>query len=175
MGGQNIFSDRWKIIYWKKIFDLRLFAFISILIVLTSCGDAVRVDYTVGDKTVHKAEDVEKVAYEYNAAMIAKDTVKLNTLLHDKLSYGHSNGWVETKKEQKDNLYNGTITYHEINQPELNVILNGDMATVRGNGIFDVDYKEYEHLSFDLNVMQTWVYEDGRWQMLNRQSVGNKE
>lgn len=175
MDGQNTSSDLWRIIYWKKIFDLKLIAVLSILIVLTSCGDTVQVDYSVGKNVEHKTEDVEKLVFEYNAAMIAKDTNKLNSLLHEKLSYGHSNGWTETKTEQKNNLYNGTITYHEINQPELEVILNGDVATVRGNGIFDVDYKEYEHLSFDLNVMQTWVWEDDRWQMLNRQSVGNKE
>lgn len=154
---------------------MRLLATISILVLFAACGDAVSVEYSVGETVEHKADDVKKVVYEYNTAVIAKDTNKLNSLLHDKLSYGHSNGWVETKSEQKDNLYNGTITYHEINQPELEVVLNGEIATVRGNGIFDVDYKEYEHLSFDLNVMQTWVWEDDRWQMLNRQSVGNKK
>ncbi|MCB0697463.1 MAG: nuclear transport factor 2 family protein [Chitinophagaceae bacterium] len=151
---------------------MRLLTVISVLVILTSCGDAVKVDYRTGE---HKPEDVRKMAYEFNAAMIAKDTAKLSTLLHDKLSYGHSNGWIETKEEQKANLYNGTITYHSVEQPELKVIMNGDIATVRGNGIFDVDYKEHEHLLFDLNVMQTWVYEDGRWQMLNRQSAVNKK
>lgn len=153
---------------------MRLLAVISILVVLTSCGDAVKVSYSTDEQPAHKAEDVEQIARAYNAAMIAKDTATLNKLLHDKLSYGHSNGWVETKGQQKENLYNGTITYHSIEQPALEVILNGDVATVRGNGIFDVDYKEMSHLIFDLNVMQTWVYEDDCWQMLNRQSVGNK-
>lgn len=118
--------------------------------------------------------DVKKATNEYNAAMIARDTATLNKLLHDKLSYGHSNGWIETKTDQKEDLYNGTITYNKINQPELAVIMDGNVATVRGNAIYDVDYKGTEHMMFDLNVMQTWIYEDGRWQMLNRQSVANK-
>ncbi len=153
---------------------MRLFVTILTIILLAACGDAVKVEYKTGEKVSHSADDVKKVAYAYNDAMMAKDTAALNNLLHENLSYGHSNGWVETKEEQKANLYNGTITYHKVDQPELQVIMNGDIATVRGNGIFDVDYKEHEHLIFDLNVMQTWTYEDGRWQMLNRQSVANK-
>lgn len=160
---------------------MRLFAIISILFVLAACGNpsedgkAREVSFTIGEKAKHTVADIEQVVYEYNAAMIAKDTAALSSLLHDKLTYGHSNGWVEGKEEQMANLYNGTITYHKIDQPELEVIMTGDVATVRGNGIFDVDYKGSEHLVFDLNVMQTWVWEDVRWQMVNRQSVGNKK
>lgn len=120
-------------------------------------------------------EGVRKAAYAYNQAMIAADTPVLKKMLHPKLSYGHSNGWIETRSEQMANLYNGTIKYHKIDQPQLQVIMNGKTATVRGNGIFDVDYKNTEHMIFDLHVMQTWVWEDGRWQMLNRQSMSNKK
>jgi len=38
-----------------------------------------------------------------------------------------------------------------------------------------VDMKGQEHMIFDLHVMQTWIWEDGRWQMLNRQSMSNKK
>lgn len=175
MDGQSTSSDRWKTIYWKMIFDMRVLVTISLLLFIYSCGNTARQEEPQQkEEVVYSAEDVEKAAYAYNDAMMAKDTVALNNILHESLSYGHSNGWVETKKEQKDNLFNGTITYHKIDQPELQVIMNGNIATVRGNGIFDVDYKEHEHLIFDLSVMQTWTYEDGRWQMLNRQSVANK-
>ncbi|MCB0699883.1 MAG: nuclear transport factor 2 family protein [Chitinophagales bacterium] len=158
---------------------MRLIAIISLLVFAASCGNApeqtkVEEQKPLVDAIVHNADDVKKAAYAYNDAMMAADTVALNSLLHDNLSYGHSNGWVETKADQKVNLYNGTIKYHKIDQPELDVIMNDHVATVRGNGIFDVDYKGNEHMMFDLNVMQTWVYENDRWQMLNRQSVANK-
>jgi len=118
---------------------------------------------------------VKQAVYAYNKAIIEKDTTALNRLLHGRLSYGHSNGWIETRNEQITNLYNGTINYHKIDQPELQVMLNGKTATVRGNGIFEVDMKGQEHMVFDLHVMQTWIWEDGRWQMLNRQSISNKK
>lgn len=132
--------------------------------------------FTYGIGAAQQTEDgVKNAVYAYNKALIAKDTVSLNKMLHNKLSYGHSNGWIETKQEQKDNLYNGTIVYHTINQPELQVMMDGKVATVRGNGTFDVDYKENSHIVFDLHVMQTWIWEKGKWVMLNRQSVSNKK
>ncbi len=120
-------------------------------------------------------EGIRKAVYAYNDAIIKKDTAAMKKLLHGKLSYGHSNGWIETRTEQVTNLYNGTINYHKIDQPELEVIVNGRTATVRGNGVFEVDMKGQEHMIFDLHVMQTWIWEDGRWQMLNRQSMSNKK
>lgn len=119
--------------------------------------------------------EIKDLVYDFNKALVAKDTAKLNELLHDELSYGHSNSWVENKKELKADLFNNMLTYHSVEQPELSVIYAGDVVTVRGNGIFDVDYKSTEHMIFDLHVMQTWIYEDGRWQMLNRQSMANKK
>ncbi len=120
-------------------------------------------------------DGVKNAVYAYNKALIAKDTAVLNKLLHTSLSYGHSNGWIEDKAAQKANLFNGTITYHQIEQPELQVTLAGNTATVRSNGSFDVDYKENKHIVFDLHVMQTWVWKKGKWQLLNRQSVSNKK
>lgn len=134
------------------------------LLFIYSCASAQRT-----------TDGVTNAVYAFNKAIIVKDTTALNKLLHNSLSYGHSNGWVETKAEQKANLFNGTITYHKIDQPELQVTVTGKTATVRGNGSFDVDYKENKHIVFDLNVMQTWIWEKGRWQMLNRQSVSNKK
>lgn len=158
---------------------MRLLAVI-LLFLVCSCGSANTAEEQVqrtapAEQVVYSEADVQQAAMNYNAAIIAKDTAALNKLLHEKLSYGHSNGWIETRGEQIENLYNGTIRYHQIDQPELQVMLNGNVATVRGNGIYDVDYKGTEHMMFDLHVMQTWVYEDGRWQMLNRQSTSNKK
>ena len=156
---------------------MRYIATISIFILLAACGDAGEQPESaklVGAIT-HNRSDVEQSAYKFNAALVSRDTNALNNLLHDKISYGHSNGWIENKQELKDDLYNGTLIYHKIDQPKLEVILHDNIATVRGDGIFDVDYKEHEHLIFDLHVMQTWVFEKGRWQLLNRQSVSNKK
>jgi len=158
---------------------MRLLSVILLLLVC-SCGDSDTATEQVqqpapAEQVVYNEADVRQAAMNYNAAIIAKDTAALNKLLHEKLSYGHSNRWIETKGEQIENLYNGTINYHKIEQPELQVMLNGNVATVRGNGIFDVDYKGTEHMMFDLHVMQTWIHEGGRWQMLNRQSMGNKK
>lgn len=153
---------------------MRYILYISFLFFVYSCSNTTQQSDNEAAAIAHTVDEVKTAVYAFNDAIIAKDTVKLNNLLHDKLSYGHSNGWCETKTQQTENLFNGTITYHKIEQPEVEIMLSRDVATVRGDGIFDVDYKEYEHMIFNLHVMQTWVWTDGRWQMLNRQSVSNE-
>lgn len=153
---------------------------ISIMFFLYSCGSTTSNDEKVEIQgppicVEFDEEEIKKVVYEFNKGLVSKDTAILNGLLHDELSYGHSNGWVETKQELKNDLYNGVLTYNNIEQQELAIIYQGDVVTVRGNGVFDVNYKGTEHLLFDLSVMQTWIWEKGRWQMLNRQSVSNKK
>lgn len=97
---------------------------------------------------------VEKAVYAFNKALETKDTVALKAILDDNVSYGHSNAWIENKSDVMADLYNGTLTYNKISQPELRIDIADDIATVRGNGIFDVTYKE-KQVSFDLHVMQT--------------------
>src|SRR6186997_3142230 len=45
--------------------------------------------------------DLRKASFEFERALVHKDTEKLNITLHPKLRYGHSNGWIETKDELK--------------------------------------------------------------------------
>ena len=47
-------------------------------------------------------------------ALIAKDTVVLKQLLHKDITYGHSNGWVETKTDVIKDLVSGKLAYDKI-------------------------------------------------------------
>lgn len=47
-------------------------------------------------------------------ALVEKDTIVLKQILHNELSYGHSNAWVESKRDLLKKLYNGKITYSKI-------------------------------------------------------------
>lgn len=122
-------------------------------------------------EVVHNSEEVREAALAFNKAMIEKDSAALNKLMYKELVYGHSNGWLQIRKEVIDDLYNGTITYTKIEHPEMEVIMAGDVASLRTDGVYEADYEGAQKV-FNLRVMQTWKYVDGRWQMLNRQSVG---
>lgn len=150
----------------------------SLLVVLTvySCEEPAVGDNAPETTTIsYNKEDVIQAVNELNRAMEENDTLELNMLLHDQLSYGHSNAWIQSRQDVIGDMNDSTLKYNKIDQPAVEVLINGAIATVRGDGKFDVNYKGEEHMVFDLHVMQTWVWEDGRWQLLNRQSTGIKK
>ena len=114
--------------------------------------------------------DLEKSVNDFNNALIAKDTVALNILLDDNISYGHSNGWIQTKHDLKSDLYNGKITYNKINASSLSMSIDGNVAWVRS--ITDLDViLETKPLQFKLNALQVWIYKKKLWVLFARQSV----
>jgi hypothetical protein len=106
----------------------------------------------------------------FNNALIERDSNALKTLLHDKLVYGHSNGWKQTKKEVIDDLFNGKIAYHKIGQSEECIVMDGNTATVRSIADIDVTM-EGKDLHFKLHVLQVWIWKNKKWQLFGRQSA----
>jgi hypothetical protein len=99
------------------------------------------------------------------------DTAILKTLLHPKLSLGHSNGLIETKEELLQHLYSGYLKYKEIVEESYTEIqLVQDVATVRRNLKVSGALKD---TSFDLRlkVLEVWIKRNGTWELLCRQSV----
>ncbi|MBS1772547.1 MAG: nuclear transport factor 2 family protein [Bacteroidetes bacterium] len=106
----------------------------------------------------------------FNNALIERDSNALKTLLHEKLVYGHSNGWKQTKKEVIDDLFNGKIAYHKISQSEESIVMDGNTATVRSIADIDVTM-EGKDLHFKLHVLQVWIWKNKKWQLFGRQSA----
>jgi hypothetical protein len=49
--------------------------------------------------------------------------------LHNDVSYGHSNGWVETKTNIIKNLYNGKLAYKKIDHKDVKWTAGTDWGT----------------------------------------------
>jgi hypothetical protein len=104
-----------------------------------------------------------------NNALINKDTVALKRLLRDDVHYYHSNGWVELKKDMIKDLYDGTITYKQINVVSQSIQVSGNMGQARMN--IDVDVVMHgKPLQFKLDVYQHWVWNNYEWKMVARKS-----
>ena len=103
-------------------------------------------------------------------ALVAKDTVVLKQLLHSDLSYGHSNAWVEGKKDMVANLYNGKITYKKIETGDMKWVAGKGHATVRSTT--EVEYiLDGSEGRLKLHVLQVWLKTNKGWQLLARQST----
>lgn len=113
---------------------------------------------------------------QINEALIAKDTATLAKILHKDLTLGHSNGWLETKSDLSNTLINEGVIYISIENSAPFTIHHAteNLVTTRRN----IDVKGiYNNTEFDvkLNVLEIWIYENNRWQLLSRQSVNRKE
>jgi hypothetical protein len=87
------------------------------------------------------------------------------------LSYGHSNGWIESKKEVINDLYNGKLVYNKISQSKEQVEIVRETATVRSTADIDATL-DGQSVIIKLQVLQVWIWKDKEgWKLLGRQSV----
>ena len=103
-------------------------------------------------------------------ALIAKDTVVLKQLLHKEITYGHSNGWVETKADVIKDLVSGKLAYDKIESKEVKWSVTNDVATMRSTT--EVNYRlDDKPGELKLHVLQVWLKTNKGWQLLSRQST----
>jgi len=107
---------------------------------------------------------------EFHQALVKKNTVSINQQTDKALSYGHSNGWIETKAEILKNLETGYMSYLDFKEDSMTVIVNGNMANAR----FTADIRAGINGNignFHLKVLEVWVKKGKRWVLFARQAV----
>lgn len=128
------------------------------------------------DKALSEIEEITIKMEDINDAFIAKDTSALAKLLHDDITLGHSNGWLETKPDLLQTLINEGVLYTQIvmmSEPKFHFTSENLITTRRDINVSGV----VNDTSFDvkLNVLEVWICEKSDWQLLARQSVNRKE
>lgn len=114
---------------------------------------------------------LRQTAEGLDKALTTKDTVFMNRHLSPALQYGHSNGWLESKDEMKANLYNGKLTYKQIDSKgKTNIQIDGKTGLVRMQSDVEV-LLEGKTVNLSLSILQVWVYKKGDWILLGRQST----
>ena len=103
-------------------------------------------------------------------AMLGADKAKLESLVSDQLSYGHSGGRIETKKEFVEVVATKKSVYKSIELSNQTVTVAGNNAIVRhawesesgtGDGKWNVS---------KIGVLQVWQKEPSGWKLLARQA-----
>lgn len=115
-------------------------------------------------------EKLTTTVKEFHQALVNKNTVSINQQTDKALSYGHSNGWVETKTEMIKNLETGYISYQAYKEDSIAVLINGTMANVRFVADITATMKETRG-NFHLKVLEVWVKKGKRWVLFARQAV----
>ena len=107
---------------------------------------------------------------EFHQALVKGNTVSINQQTDKVLSYGHSNGWVETKNELIKNLETGYMKYNSYKEDSLQVMINGNMAHARFVADITATLNGKEG-NFHLKVLEVWVKKGKRWLLFASQAV----
>jgi len=107
---------------------------------------------------------------EFHQALVNKNTASINQQTDKALSYGHSNGWVETKADMIKDLETGYIVYHSFKEDSLKITINDSIANAR----FVADVRATMNgndTNVHLKVLEVWVKKGKRWILFARQGV----
>ncbi|HET9824149.1 MAG TPA: nuclear transport factor 2 family protein [Chitinophagaceae bacterium] len=109
---------------------------------------------------------------ELDKALVNKDEKALVQLLHPNVSYGHSNGWVQSKADIISDLRSGKLTYDKIDNTSLAIVaINNNWATVRTNTNATGRSTAVPTFELKLHVLQVWLKTESGWQLLARQGT----
>jgi ketosteroid isomerase-like protein len=123
--------------------------------------------------TAALAEPAEEAAVDQavealRKAIVEKDKARLQQLVADQLSYGHSDGRVQTKPEFIDGVIVRKAIIKSLTFPELKVGLAGNAAIARHLYASESE-TDGQSSSIRLGVLEVWQKQDGSWKLLARQ------
>lgn len=107
---------------------------------------------------------------QFHQDLISKNTVSINQQTDKALTYGHSNGWVETKIELLKDLETGVISYQQFTEDSISVFMNGNIAAIRFVANVNATMKSIAS-TYRLKVLEIWIKKSNRWILFARQAV----
>ncbi|MFC4231740.1 nuclear transport factor 2 family protein [Parasediminibacterium paludis] len=105
------------------------------------------------------------------AIFIVKDTAVLSQLLATEVTYGHSNGKLETRTEMLKGVMDDTKVYSDVKTEVGTIVFSGKTVAVRH--VLSAMQKDTDGKVslLKLQVLQVWVKEKKAWKLLARQAV----
>lgn len=104
-------------------------------------------------------------------ALLLRDEPALQSVLHKDVSYVHSNGWVQHKKDVLNDFRSGKLVYKKIGNSRVTILDIADKrATVQTNTQAEGMMGD-KPFRLDLLVLQVWLKTKNGWQLYARQSA----
>ncbi len=105
-------------------------------------------------------------------ALLNKDSISLSNLLADDVTYGHSNGWLQTKAQLIRDVVSGVQDYKTIEPSSINIRVYENAAVVTLESKSSMVFQG-KPLELSMNILLIWVMKDNDWKLEARQSVKN--
>ena len=102
-------------------------------------------------------------------ALIDKDSAKLNELLANDVTYGHTNGLIQTKAQLIRSVVSKEQDYKNIVPSDMNIRVYDNTAVVTMKSGVTMMYQG-NPLDMQMYITLVWIKKD-KWQLVARQSV----
>ena len=108
---------------------------------------------------------------QLDKALLKKEETVLKSVLHKDVSYGHSNGWIQSKSDIMNDFTSGKLVYNKIeNNSSAIITISKKYATVKTNTNAE-GVVNGTAFKLTLHIMQFWIKTKKGWQLIARQSA----
>ncbi len=121
------------------------------------------------DTNAQKMEVMMKMASLRNA-LLSKDSIALSSLLSDDVTYGHTNGIIQTKSQLIHSVMSGEQDYKSITPSDMNVRIYNETAVVTMKSKTNLIYSG-KPLDLNMYITLVWIKLNSDWKLEARQSV----
>lgn len=123
----------------------------------------------VAQKKDADAKKIDDTVSQLYAAMVDRNADKLEELTMDKLTYGHSSGKIENKKEYVDGVLHGAFLFSSITPVDQTISISGKTGIVRhmfkGEGT-----NNGTPATVNIGCLLVFQKEGSQWKLLARQA-----
>ena len=106
----------------------------------------------------------------WRTALLEQDLETLDKVFANEMTYGHSNGHVDTKSSFINTIRDKKEVYKVLNLSDITVSIVGNNALVRNKMTGSVDLADGTVSKPNLGVLQVWNKTKNGWQLLARQA-----
>ena len=109
---------------------------------------------------------------DFHKSLVSKNYKAIADQTDNALSYGHSNGWVETKDDVINDLKNGKISYSGFKEDSIQIIMNDGLDIANIRFVADITATmAVTTTTYHLKVLEVWVKKRKGWTLFARQAV----
>jgi hypothetical protein len=114
--------------------------------------------------------EVREAVVAMENALMGNDGSALEKLLHPELTFGHSNGWIQTKQQVIGDMNSGYLRYVSFQQESLSIMRSKKRAVVK-EFVQVTGQRAGAPFNVRLFVLQEWVLTKQGWKLMIRQGA----
>ena len=114
---------------------------------------------------------VLKALQAFEKALVAKDDIEIEKRIENKASFGHSNGWVQSKEDVLKDMKSGYLVYLKISPVSVSIQMKDKKNALVKERMAVEGNLNGTNFASNLFVLQWWRKTGGVWKLVMRQSA----